>query len=874
MEAVRASGGLLVAAVAEGSLQWGLVVVDRRSSRRRKLCVQGNLYPGALARGCNKNSSPSSFPPVLRRACSSLSMRRRIHAGGVENTGDLGNSNTRLDMDLGSSTYTDCAEREMGEEGLQLPQEGYIGLFVRMLGMDNPVEDREEAVKALWRHSMGGKKCIDQIVAFPGILTLLVSLLPSSRSASCEAAAGLLRNISLSDAHRSAIAEVGAVEEIIGILTRRALSQQVREQAAGCLWILSLEEPVRNKIDISELLPVLFAMLDSEGADKESAAGILANFSLNECNYDLLVEAGIIPKLANLIKSGEGSKIARQEARKTLLELARKDQYKQIIIEEGLVPVPLIGASAYQSFKPLLDVVPSFPKGMNLEPSPSLPSTFGAGNLLLGLNVKNNAYNLDDATQLVIEGRARQHFLGRIGLLEKEASKQEVACVNKRANMTIMPWWDGIPRLVLILGLEDISVATLAASTISEIAVNEEIRQAIQKAGSVPHLVRLLGSGSESATQATACALERLAISFEVRKSIEAHGAVPALVEVLKAHDAPGFVKEKVLTALHRLSQTGEEVQVMIESGAYPGLVNIAQSKSANVYAKEEAEGILEELSSRKADSRDKIVDTNGVPALVGIFSSGTPSLKEKAARVMENLAVREQHAESIVHAGVEIPLKSLLEVMLEGKGDALDTQDVIEREMTWAAIAAASRLLNKLLVYEKVRASIDCRSLALPLASVLKSDIPLHVKDWVSACLLNLDRLVGITTNVNIPIESEVTIHDKIPRLVDEIGTSLDPDVQERAVIQLHDLVSQGIEGYVAAISNAGGIFPLVELLDKGTPKAREASLSVLYNIGTNEENHPALIRAGAVTYLQRIIRSENPQWMLALYLLRVLPT
>ena len=168
----------------------------------------------------------------------------------------------------------------------------------------------------------------------------------------------------------------------------------------------------------------------------------------------------------------------------------------------------------------------------------------------------------------------------------------------------------------------------------------------------------------------------------------------------------------------------------------------------------------------------------------------------------------------------------------------------------------------------------MDCKALAVLLADVLKSEMPLHVKDWVSSCLLSLDRLEGLTTNVKVPIEVEVIIHDKIPRLVDEIRSSLYPEVQERGAIELHDFVSQGVDAYVAAISNVGGIFPLVELLDKGTPKAKEASLSILYSIGTNEDNHSALIRAGVVKHLQRIVRSGSPQWMLALYLLRSLPT
>jgi hypothetical protein len=103
--------------------------------------------------------------------------------------------------------------------------------------MDNLPEDREQAVRALWRHSMNGKDNIDQIVAFPGILTLIVSLLPSSRVDSSEAAAGLLRNISLYDDHRKAVIQVGAVEEIIGILTRRALSQTVGFQILVCVCV-------------------------------------------------------------------------------------------------------------------------------------------------------------------------------------------------------------------------------------------------------------------------------------------------------------------------------------------------------------------------------------------------------------------------------------------------------------------------------------------------------------------------------------------------------------------------------------------------------------------------------------------------------------
>lgn len=79
---------------------------------------------------------------------------------------------------------------------------GYVGLFVRMLGLDNPAADRESAVLALWRHSVAGAETVKEIVMFPGCLNLVVALLPSERQVTAEAAAGLLRNIAAIEDYR------------------------------------------------------------------------------------------------------------------------------------------------------------------------------------------------------------------------------------------------------------------------------------------------------------------------------------------------------------------------------------------------------------------------------------------------------------------------------------------------------------------------------------------------------------------------------------------------------------------------------------------------------------------------------------------------
>lgn len=98
-----------------------------------------------------------------------------------------------------------------------------------MLGLDNDPLDRHEAIDALWKYSLGGKKCVDTIMQFPGSVNLTVNLLKSESDSACEAAAGLLRVVSSVNVYRDSVAESGAIEEITGLLSRSSLSSNVQK---------------------------------------------------------------------------------------------------------------------------------------------------------------------------------------------------------------------------------------------------------------------------------------------------------------------------------------------------------------------------------------------------------------------------------------------------------------------------------------------------------------------------------------------------------------------------------------------------------------------------------------------------------------------
>ncbi|MED6157900.1 hypothetical protein PIB30_116643 [Stylosanthes scabra] len=443
--------------------------------------------------------------------------------------------------------------------------DGYVALFVRMLGLDHDPLDREQAIVALWKYSLGGKKCIGTIMQFPGCINLIANLLRSESSATCEAAAGLLRSISSVNLYRNSVADSGAIEEINRLLTQSSLATEVKEQSMGTLWNLSVDEKLCMRLAKSDILPLCIKYLDDEDMKvKEAAGGILANLALNRSNHDAMVEAGVIPKLAKfLISNSEGSKVIKKEARNALLELVKSDDYYRIlVIEEGLVPVPLIGAAAYKSFTPRLHEWPTLPDGTEIEKTPGQNSKYGASELLLGLNIDDKNANLDEAKANAIIGRTQQQFLARIGAIEME--EKTVSESSNDQLLTLLSWRDGVARLVLILELEDKSAIVRSAESIAGACINEYMRIAFKEAGAVKNLVRLLYCDHNEVQFAVIQALERLSASNVVCRVIEAEGALHPLVSILKRSETSGLAVEKALNIVARILDPSKEMQLKL----------------------------------------------------------------------------------------------------------------------------------------------------------------------------------------------------------------------------------------------------------------------------------------------------------------------
>ena len=72
----------------------------------------------------------------------------------------------------------------------------------------------------------------------------------------------------------------------------------MREQCLSTLWNLSVDKKLRVKIANIDLIPALIKFLDDEEEKvKEAAGGGLANLALSNSCHNIMVEAGVIPKL-------------------------------------------------------------------------------------------------------------------------------------------------------------------------------------------------------------------------------------------------------------------------------------------------------------------------------------------------------------------------------------------------------------------------------------------------------------------------------------------------------------------------------------------------------------------------------------------------
>ncbi|CAM0873037.1 unnamed protein product [Alopecurus aequalis] len=623
-----------------------------------------------------EKSPPEFFHSIALRLCSLYKVGSPAHTNTHKRTHihtHPHRTKPRGDVEQVSPKYQTTSKTTIGTEALDVDSpestassgSAYVGLFVRMLGLDNDAHDREHAICTLQLYSLGGQKCIDEIMQFPGCISLIFSLLKSESARACEAAAGLLHNITTVKLYRDVALESGAFEEIFSCLCKSTITPEMKEQCLCTIWNFSTDENLRSKILASDMLIPIVRFLDDEDIKvKEAAAGIISNLTLSHSYHEDLVEAGIIPKLAHLLQTKEDDyKIIRKEARSSLLELSSDDSYHALIVEEGLFRVPLVGSSAYEAFRPQPHSWPSFPDGSEIQRS-SRPSKYGATELLLGLSVNEKKTEPDEAKINAMIGRSNQQFLARVGAIELDDEGKEQSGTQRNDLCTILPWVDGVARLVLIIGLDDISAIAKAAKAIGNASVNEHMRASFKEAGAVKPLVQLLMHSDLAVREASAYALEKLSVSFKVCEKIRGEAGLELLVNVVKDPDTPVEQLEKMIDIISRILEM--DTRMITEPDYYAStgsedIVNDEKCSQGNVDGG--LNGTSHKLLKQDEMASESMFDFDVISRLAKVLKESSPRLQAKCATVLEHLAASEEHATAMTAACTALVIEAVLEM-------------------------------------------------------------------------------------------------------------------------------------------------------------------------------------------------------------------
>ncbi|KAG8051770.1 hypothetical protein GUJ93_ZPchr0001g30420 [Zizania palustris] len=353
-----------------------------------------------------------------------------------------------------------------------------------------------------------------------------------------------------------------------------------------------------------------------------------------------------------------------------------------------------------------------------------------------------------------------------------------------------------------------------------------------------------------------------------VCEKINKEGGLKLLIDIVKDPNTPEEQLEKIINMLSRIFDIGISLIAMPDSCAH------SDGSEDATYAEKKTQSDIDGETNgtsftylNQEISSVPLIDFDVISRLTKVLKEASPNLQEKVASILDHLAAFDEHATAMTAACIGSVIEAVLEMgVIHGKmGEPENFEEpptVVVAQVS-RAVSATVRLLTKLLNFDLFVRSINTKKIIALLRQMLKSSIPLQSKDWLGACLVKLQSTAALSGYETVShVDMEITIYETIPRLVEQMMTSFSLEAKRNAVIELNKIISGGVMECTRAVATAGGIFPLVKMIEEGDGDVLEASLAVLYNLSMDPENHPAIIAAGAVPLLKRIVVAESSHW------------
>ena len=356
------------------------------------------------------------------------------------------------------------------------------------------------------------------------------------------------------------------------------------------------------------------------------------------------------------------------------------------------------------------------------------------------------------------------------------------------------------------------------AHALWHLAADEDNKNIIPKAGGIAPLVKLLTAGNAITKQHAAAALESLARSHnENGIALFKAGAIEPLVNLLGSDltDTQNFA----VGALLHIGAHDEESRI----ATIRRLVGVLDVRNAAAQVK--AAEALATFAARSAENRRVITSSNGIDPLVRLLGDGmrvqSKTPQERAAAVLSDLARLSENKLSIVAAGGVPPL-----VMM------LSSESVLAQRHAAATLSHLSASI-------KNKEAIANAGGIAPLVSLVSYGSMEAIKHSAFA-LWNLAMVADY--------KIAMCAAGVIPPLVGVLKFDNDESREYAAGVLSAIARTQG--GNKKAIVEAGGIEPLVELLQDSSLQAQRHAACALWGLAEGKEGvyDKDIVDAGAV--------------------------
>lgn len=491
----------------------------------------------------------------------------------------------------------------------------------------------------------------------------LVALVQSAGMTAKEHAAAALWHLALDSSNQLAIARANGVTPLVALLDDG--SYVAVQNGANALSRLA-EISSDNQAQIAKRLVSLLTV-ENEGAQERSAQALWALASNQPESPTVIVNAGAISPLVNLLASG--TLRAKQQAAGALSTLAINNPHNQLAIAIGLVALLGNGDTDAEEHvtKLLLELSADGDNRKAIAEAGAIERIVLQlkSESVLGQELAASVLNylICDGRKNIIQCAESGGVRPLVALLSSTSTVAQsqaalvIAAMTKgtdnlsNKNQASVASEGGIGPLVALLTAEGDESKAAAAGALWSLARGlPETQAAVADAGAVQPLVNLLKSKDSKQQLKAAGALSGLAAGNPINQdAVTAADGIPPLVALLGSGNVRE-VQAHAADALAEICRDHMQNQTAVaRAGAIEPLIALLGENSSHTFtvqAKEMAAGALWALSARHSDNQTAVAQARGIQPLVDLLGTGSDQAQIQAAGALASLALNHEENE------------------------------------------------------------------------------------------------------------------------------------------------------------------------------------------------------------------------------------